>query len=116
MNGVRSEVTLNAGLRGGSLRWREKDREKRESSLDLEREMLGVQRNGTKVILKVILKLDAAEEVRCGGGAAAAGTNRLRKDFVLEAATEEAAEVWSSAIQSCIDCLGELLFLCFSDF
>lgn len=110
VNGVTAEATLTraaagGGLRGGGwLQWREIGGQGRERCLELDREVLGVQREGRRVTVKAFVAGGGAAK---RGGAGGGGKSRVRKDFALEAATEEAAEVWRAALQACIDTLGK---------
>ncbi|CAA7409198.1 unnamed protein product [Spirodela intermedia] len=109
VNGVTAEATLTRAAAGGGLcaggwlQWREVGGQGRERCLELDREVLGVQREGRRVTVKAFVAAGGAAK---RGGAGGGERSRVRKDFSLEAASEEAAEAWRAALQACIETLG----------
>lgn len=94
VNGVETAVTFTA--EEGILRWRE-------NCLSIEKEVLGITVEGSKIKIRAIKENDGGGIICCGGNTV--GTVR-RRSYNLEMLTEDSLRIWSQKLHEFIDSLG----------
>ncbi|KAK9152517.1 hypothetical protein Syun_010826 [Stephania yunnanensis] len=102
---VRVNGTLTtAKLSGdGELQWEEEEeaegRPRRRRSLSVEREVLGVAAEGSRIVVRAFVEKE--NRWCCGGNRRV----REREDFVFEPLSADSQRLWCVKIQECIDSL-----------
>ncbi|KAH0685253.1 hypothetical protein KY290_016522 [Solanum tuberosum] len=94
VNGVETPVTFTA--EEGILRWRE-------NCLSIEKEVLGITVEGSKIKIRAIKENDGGGIICCGGNTG--GTVR-RRSYNLEMLSEDSLRIWSQKLHEFIDSLG----------
>ncbi|XP_021726347.1 sphingosine kinase 1-like isoform X1 [Chenopodium quinoa] len=97
LNGTLIPLTFNSD---GILRWVDGGDEK---SLSLEKEVLGVSMEDSRIILKCAVKSNG-----CGGGILCCSPTEglVRKSLVLEASSQESLQLWFQKLREFLDSLG----------
>uniref|UniRef100_A0ACD5WJK0 Uncharacterized protein n=1 Tax=Avena sativa TaxID=4498 RepID=A0ACD5WJK0_AVESA len=112
VDGAPAEATLSTGDGGTELRWRYCAGAAVERILSLEADVLGVEANGTEVVVRAFVADDAAtsKPKSCCAAGKARGKRRRRRrrrDFVFEmAGGEGAAAAWAERLRGCLDSFG----------
>ena len=100
LNGTQLLLTLNSD---GTLRWVDVGNQK---CLSLEKEVLGVSVEGSRIILKCVIKGGNGGILFCFH------EESIRRNLVIEVSSEESLHVWFQKLTDFIDSLGNyLLFL-----
>ncbi|XP_077243292.1 sphingosine kinase 1-like [Tasmannia lanceolata] len=102
VNGTLTPATLSTD---GKIRWRTENRDR---CLNVENEVLGFAREGSRVRVRGFVEREGA--LSCG----VSRGHRVRKDFVFEPLTEESLTIWCEKLRECIDSLDRpkrLLFI-----
>lgn len=108
VNGSLSKTSLSLstepGTRGGELRWHLIDhgRSREEKSLDFDRDVLGVEIEIKRIVVKAFeIVAQKKSRYNCLGE-----NKRIRRDYVFEMETEEMATLWGRLISDCMNSLG----------
>jgi hypothetical protein len=93
-------LSTEPGSRGGQLRWHfsEHGKSRGERSLDFDRDVLGVERRGKRIVLKAF---EVAQKESWFSGE----KKRVRKDYAFEMETEEMGILWGRLFSVCMDSL-----------
>ncbi|KAK9156211.1 hypothetical protein Sjap_003691 [Stephania japonica] len=94
VNGTLTTATLSGD---GELQWEEEEGRRR--SLSVEREVLGVAAEGSRIVVRAFVE---KENRWCCGGSRRV---REREDFVFEPLSADSQRLWCVRIQECVDSL-----------
>ncbi|KAF3332973.1 sphingosine kinase 1-like isoform X1 [Carex littledalei] len=119
VNGSPSKVSLSLsnepGTRGGELRWHLSDHGKSrgERSLDFDRDVLGVEIEIKRIVVKTFEIAQKESRLNCLGE-----KKRIRRDYIFEMETKEMVTLWGRLISDCMNSLGrpQVLFVIVNPF
>lgn len=103
LNGTLIPLTFNSD---GTLRWVDGGNEK---CFSLEKEVLGVSMEDSRIILKCAVKNSGS-----GGGILYCSPTEdlVRKSLVLESSSQESLQIWFRKLREFIDSLGNFSLIC----